>query len=212
MSNSQSGQDLFVSYVLNGKMNGFFLEIGASDPIILSNTYLLETKYGWNGLMVEVDQSCKQRYDDLRKSKYVIIDATLVGYEQLFLEYKFPKQMDYLQIDLEVSNRSTLTTLEILEKTIFPNHIFSTVTFEHDIYTGDFYQTRTKSREIFERNGYIIVFKDVQNNECAYEDWYIHPTSADVNMNFINKIKRKESMDWSTVLEIIVSETCLCNQ
>ena len=32
---------------------GFFIEIGASDGINLSNTYLLETKYNWKGICVE---------------------------------------------------------------------------------------------------------------------------------------------------------------
>ena len=53
MSYSQLGQDLEVLNVYNNKSNGFFIEVGASDGIELSNTYLLETKYNWRGICCE---------------------------------------------------------------------------------------------------------------------------------------------------------------
>jgi FkbM family methyltransferase len=53
MSYSQLGQDLEVLKFYHNKKNGFFIEIGASDGITLSNTYLLETKYNWKGICVE---------------------------------------------------------------------------------------------------------------------------------------------------------------
>ena len=53
MSYSQLGQDLEVIKFYNNKENGFFIEIGASDGIILSNTYLLETQYKWKGICCE---------------------------------------------------------------------------------------------------------------------------------------------------------------
>ena len=55
MSNakSQLGQDKAVVKFYNGKRNGYFIEIGASDGITLSNTYLLEKDYDWKGICVE---------------------------------------------------------------------------------------------------------------------------------------------------------------
>jgi FkbM family methyltransferase len=53
MSYSQLGQDLVVINFYNNKQHGFFIEIGASDGITLSNTYLLETKYKWRGICCE---------------------------------------------------------------------------------------------------------------------------------------------------------------
>ena len=35
-----------------------------------------------------------------------------------------PLKIDYLQIDLEVNNRSTLTTLELLDAQVFDNYKF----------------------------------------------------------------------------------------
>lgn len=200
MSNSQSGQDLFVLAMLNNKTNGYFLEIGTNHPIKYNNTYLLENSYKWLGLMVEVEMQWVEDYNELRTSYYAIQDATTIDYLQLFKKYNFPENMDYLQIDLEVSNRSTLTTLEILEKTIFPKYTFSVITFEHDIYTGDHYQTQEKSREIFLKNGYCMVFSDIKDHGYAYEDWYVHPKYVD--MNFVNKIK-DNSLEWSSAIEKI---------
>lgn len=52
-SYSQHGQDLWVVERLKGKRNGFFVEAGAGNGIRLSNTYLLETEFGWDGICVE---------------------------------------------------------------------------------------------------------------------------------------------------------------
>ena len=53
MGYSQLGQDEWVVKKLNGKKNGFFVDIAAYDGVELSNTYLLETKYDWNGICLE---------------------------------------------------------------------------------------------------------------------------------------------------------------
>jgi FkbM family methyltransferase len=52
-SESQIFQDLFVLNELNFKKNGTFVEIGAANGKYLSNTFLLEKKFDWNGLVVE---------------------------------------------------------------------------------------------------------------------------------------------------------------
>jgi FkbM family methyltransferase len=53
MSYSQIGQDLEVIKYYNNKEGGFFIEIGASDGVELSNTYLLEKEYKWKGICCE---------------------------------------------------------------------------------------------------------------------------------------------------------------
>ena len=53
MSKSQLNQDLNVLKFYNNKRDGFFVEIGASDGVTLSNTHLLEKSYKWKGICVE---------------------------------------------------------------------------------------------------------------------------------------------------------------
>ena len=200
--NGQVLQDKFVVSVLKNKQNGYFLEIGSNHPKLINNTYILEKELNWKGIMVEYDQSWIPLYKTHRpNSSYIINDATQINYNELLKQNNAPKNMDYLQVDLEVCNRSTLTTLELLNNNVFNEYKFATVTFEHDIYDGDRFNTRLASREIFSNRGYILVFPDVRNGQHAFEDWYIHPDL--VNITYINKIKRNESLDYHDIMDIL---------
>ena len=50
---SQLGQDLFVLCELQLKRNGYFVEFGATNGIDLSNSHILENKFGWRGIVAE---------------------------------------------------------------------------------------------------------------------------------------------------------------
>jgi hypothetical protein len=197
----QSHQDEFVLRLLNFKRDGYFLEIGSNDPIQYNNSYILEKEYNWKGIMIEYDKEFEPKYKENRNSYYIIKDATEVNYEELFIQYNFPNELDYLQIDLEVTNESTLKTLELLDRTIMNKYTFKVVTFEHDIYRGNYYDTRNKSREIFNKNGYIRVFSDVMDQNCPYEDWYVH--SSFQNVNLINILKTETPSEWTEIFKKI---------
>jgi hypothetical protein len=200
-SNSQAGQDCFVLSCLKHKTNGVFLEIGANDPISWSNnTYVLEKDYNWTGLMIEYESRFEHLYKIHRSnSKYLIQDATTIIFSSVLDTLHFPKIIDYLQIDLDVNNQSTIQTLKNINTQLMDQYKFATVTFEHDIYTGDFFNTRIRSREIFANRGYIRVFSDVKYLGQAFEDWYVHPDLVD--MDYINRIKSDESMEYTVILE-----------
>ena len=65
-SYSQLGQDNWVLEKLDYKENGFFVEAGISDGIYWSNTYLLETAYGWTGIGVEAAKMFHSRLKEAR--------------------------------------------------------------------------------------------------------------------------------------------------
>lgn len=50
---SQNFQDLFALKYSNFKDSGYFVEFGACDGELLSNTYVLEKNFGWTGLLAE---------------------------------------------------------------------------------------------------------------------------------------------------------------
>ena len=56
LKRSQLGQDIF-ALAMNGFMqNGYFVEVGAHDAENLSNTWMLEKGYDWNGLLLEPNE------------------------------------------------------------------------------------------------------------------------------------------------------------
>jgi FkbM family methyltransferase len=52
-SRSQGNQELFVLLESEFKKGGYFVEFGAADGIIFSNTYFLEKNMGWKGILAE---------------------------------------------------------------------------------------------------------------------------------------------------------------
>jgi FkbM family methyltransferase len=52
-SRSQILQDLWVCYELAEKREGFFVEFGATNGVVNSNTWILEKKLGWKGILAE---------------------------------------------------------------------------------------------------------------------------------------------------------------
>ena len=67
----QAQQDKFVLNMLNHKKDGLFLEIGSSHPIEFSNTFLLEKKYNWRGIMVEYNPIFYHRIKKLEIGVYM---------------------------------------------------------------------------------------------------------------------------------------------
>lgn len=74
-SKSQLGQDLFVLLETNFKKNGFFIEFGATNGVDLSNTYLLEKEFSWQGILAE---PAKVWHAELQRNRNCIIDMNCV--------------------------------------------------------------------------------------------------------------------------------------
>lgn len=74
-SNSQIFQDLWVQFELGDKRDGYFVEFGACDGRTFSNSYMLEAKYGWNGVIAEPGRTW---HDRLMKNRACFISRDCV--------------------------------------------------------------------------------------------------------------------------------------
>jgi len=188
----QAEQDRFVLNVLKFKKGGFFVELGSEHYEDGNNSFVLEKEFGWSGIMVEENPQWFPFYGEFRKnSVHVMENATKINYEKLFEDCNVPLNVDYLQIDLEVRDGSTLVALRKMHNEIMDKYKFATITFEHDIYTTNYLDTRVESRKIFEERGYVCVFEDVKNDDNPYEDWYVYPPLVD--MDYIHHLQEVNS-------------------
>lgn len=76
LSRSQNLQDLFFLWEMNRKKNGFFVEIGACDGLLFSNTLLLEKDYDWKGILVE---PARCWHEALRKNRQSTISHAFIA-------------------------------------------------------------------------------------------------------------------------------------
>ncbi len=76
-SKAQLAQDLFVLSELGQETkHNYFVEFGATDGLSLSNTWLLERKLGWNGILAEPAKSWQAK---LRSNRNCQIDSRCVS-------------------------------------------------------------------------------------------------------------------------------------
>lgn len=187
---SQAGQDLFVLSLLDGKLEGVFLDLGCHQPIVINNTYLLESEFGWNGLAIDIDPAFFELFV-FRKCRTLTADCTTLDWDSV-VDMLGNESIDYLSIDLEPPE----VTLECLTRIPFDRIGFSVITFEHDAYrAGE--TVRKPSREIFERNGYVRVCSNVHVNGYVFEDWYCNPDGVDKSR--IESLKAHDE-EWENIL------------
>ena len=167
---SQSMQDMFVLTMLDGKKKGVYVEVGADQPRVISNTYLLETEFDWAGVSFELDGNKVSFFNTMRRNKCICDDATEFDYKFLFGERNYPKQIDYLQLDIDPAQG----TLEALKKMPLDDYRFSVITFETNVYT-DGADIQEEQRILLDSKGYQRVIKNVRNEGNPFEDWWIDP-------------------------------------
>lgn len=155
---SQAGQDKWVLDKIGA--NGTYLEIGASHPVHINNTYLLEQN-GWKGLSIDIDNSNLNHWYNYRTNPLIIADA-------LTFDYHDVNRIDYLQLDIEPSENTYNCLLRILNTT---KTRFSVITYETDAYIDDRFVK--PSREILQSLGYELAVPDVMSDFGPFEDWYI---------------------------------------
>ncbi|MEB3190098.1 MAG: FkbM family methyltransferase [Snowella sp.] len=111
-SKSQFAQDLFViSELYDKKINPYFVEFGATNGIDLSNTYLLETQLGWQGILAE---PAKIWHESLKHNRHCAIDFRCVS-------NKTGTTVDFLEV-LNPNPQHTVSSPELSSVKAFANH------------------------------------------------------------------------------------------
>jgi FkbM family methyltransferase len=111
---SQLGQDLWVLEKTNYKHGGFFVEFGATDGVLLSNTWLLEKEFGWNGLCAEPNPKLFFKLKQNRRC--IVSDACIAGESGKKVEFVMADAyggiLDYAKADNHADKREAYQQAE----------------------------------------------------------------------------------------------------
>lgn len=197
---SQAWQDIFILTILKGQHSGTYLEIGCNVPQYTNNTFLLASKFNWNGISIDFLENLQEEWKNQRPNNYFYCgDATQIDYYFLLSTYYNSSVIDYLQLDIDPSPN----TLAVLKKLPLDKFKFKIITFETDAYTGiEAEYVKEESRKILLDLGYDLLVKDVKvrwlDNLLPYEDWYVHSDFIDKDLS--SSIK-KESEKHNSIPE-----------
>ena len=75
-SHSISNVDLIIDRIFRDKAKGVYIDVGCNHPIKYNNTYLLH-KRGWSGINIDLDQTCINEFNKMRRKDHNIQE--LVG-------------------------------------------------------------------------------------------------------------------------------------
>jgi FkbM family methyltransferase len=148
---SQFSQDHWALEKLNWKQGGYFLDTGAADGAFLSNTFLMENEYHWNGICVEPDDKQFEKLYRLRKchteKACIYTNNGTVNFSEnelmggissrgvsknsitlfdLLNKHEAPNIIDYWSLDIEGLE------LELLRSFPFDSYAIRTITIERN--------------------------------------------------------------------------------
>jgi len=180
--NGNSSQELFVIDVLEQKKHGYYVELGAFNSKLGSNTYHLEKDYLWQGVSFEVVDERRLEFVSNRTNP-CYGDALQFNYIEYFEKNNYPKQIDYLQVDIDAGydydcrplGNHYLTLLGLISLPL-TQYRFSVITFEHD--ANMYFRNaamRDAQREILDSLGYTLVVRE------KHEDWWVDPNVIPIN-------------------------------
>tara|TARA_B100001173_G_scaffold311116_1_gene327450 strand:+ start:397 stop:1116 length:720 start_codon:yes stop_codon:yes gene_type:complete len=192
ISFSQVFQDLFVLYFSENKKRGIFIEIGGGDGKIISNSYLLEKKYKWTGIICEPNiflqnkikinrkcklekkplyYKCKEKItfflneDPYQSSTKKINKSKKIILNAICLNHLFYKyKLSLKKIDY-ISIDTEGTEFEILKNFNFKKFNVKIFSIEHNFDKAK----RNKIFKLMSKNGYKRVYKFFS----YMDDWYI---------------------------------------
>jgi hypothetical protein len=165
-SNSQAGQDAFALMVARRQT---YLDIGAGEPVRISNTKALDDA-GWSGILCDIEHEARLRAE--RKAHAVYGDFFAQDWSAILRGFAPDGRIGYLSLDLEPPS----LTLAALCKLPLDAVRFDCITVEHDLYRGNA-AIRSAMRGILRDAGYELVAPDVGvrigDAIAPFEDWWV---------------------------------------
>jgi len=205
---SQLGQDLFVLETLKQKKNGFFIEIGAGNGKYLSNTYLLEREYDWDGILVEPNKSSFKDCTNLRHCKVInklILNsemATVLFHEKRIGEFSFSEgygnnnsndvidsyEIEAIKFEEIFRDFSSIPDIDFLsidtegsEVEILSSIDFSKYRPNIICIEHNYVKTnRVYIKNFLKSNGYIIVYSGVS----MWDSWFVRKPNVRLKRTF----------------------------
>jgi FkbM family methyltransferase len=198
---AQAGQDLWVfGEVFNEKRGGDFLDLGAHDGILFSNSYLLEKKYGWTGICVEANSAS---FAKLKKNRRAICVHTCLDSTPGFVNFAERDVMggivsgDTDNTDAAAAAAVVRVETRTLESVLVENHAPTEIDYlsidvegaeQRVLGNFDFKKYRFKCitierpsdllRQVFQENGYLLI-KEIPGLDC----FYLHESMAEEYVN-----------------------------
>lgn len=187
---SQAGQDEWVHSIVGD--TGYFVDVGAHDGLVHSNTYALE-QLGWTGVCFEPNRAAYKELCVNRTTAYShpfavsdhhgtvtfngvrlitgmqaqIFEAVPVApLTSLLDDVDAPPVVDYLSIDVEGHE------LEVLAGMDFDRWHVRLITIEHNLYC-DGPDRKNAIFDVLTGHGFELIEEDViAEGYGEYEDWY----------------------------------------
>ncbi len=199
MYKSEHGQDKWLNEnVFKNKANGVFVEFGALDGVLHSNSLFYERELNWKGLCIEPNPHA---FDLLKKNRNCIVENYAISDEEgieKFLLFKGgllgwsglvnsieSQHMDRINKHISEKDRSVINVRCILLQELLARH---------DIFKIDYMTIDTEGSEYdivktFDFNKYDVDVFDIENN------FHNYPIENLMNSKGYKKIKRLDIND-----------------
>ena len=191
---SQNGEELILKYILNhigDPHNRILVDLGANDGNWLSNSKLLITEHGYNGILIDYDTKGSNVHNEFITAENIC---------DLLKKYNCPKEFNMLSIDIDGND---LWVLKALLKEYSPRLIICEINgvfpFEdsramkynpnHKHLENDYYgATLAAFTKLGEQTGYNVIYQNHSLNAYLVRKDLLEKPYEKHELNFAQKI------------------------